>query len=113
MDYGDHYWELYRGNYRDPFPHSLLSQKTPDTNSWPSLEIGLHLAGFQLRQSRGRLGKGRVLLGFGDGSGFSFLGRKRLTASWAKCFEPSCCWPRIAAACLPMTLSNTFTILVN
>ena len=24
MDYGDYYWGLYRGYYRDPFPHSLL-----------------------------------------------------------------------------------------
>ena len=27
MDYGDYYWELYRGYYRDPFPHSLLSTR--------------------------------------------------------------------------------------
>ena len=27
MDYGDNYWGLYRGYYRDPFPHSLLSTK--------------------------------------------------------------------------------------
>ena len=25
MDYGDSYWGLYKGYYRDPFPHSLLS----------------------------------------------------------------------------------------
>ena len=25
MDYGDYYWGLYRGYYRDPFPDSLLS----------------------------------------------------------------------------------------
>ena len=24
MGYGDYYWGLYRGYYRDPFPHSLL-----------------------------------------------------------------------------------------
>ena len=24
MDIGDDYWGLYRGYYRDPFPHSLL-----------------------------------------------------------------------------------------
>ena len=27
MDYGDYYWGLYRGYYRDPFPHSLLSTR--------------------------------------------------------------------------------------
>ena len=27
MDYGDDYWALYRGYYRDPFPHSLLSTR--------------------------------------------------------------------------------------
>ena len=27
MDYGDYYWGLYRGYYRDPCPHSLLSTR--------------------------------------------------------------------------------------
>ena len=27
MDYGDCYWGLYRGYYRDPFPDSLLSTR--------------------------------------------------------------------------------------
>ena len=27
MDYGDDSWGLYRGYYRDPFPHSLLSTR--------------------------------------------------------------------------------------
>ena len=26
MDYGDYYWGLYRGYYRDPFLHSLRVQ---------------------------------------------------------------------------------------
>ena len=27
MDIGDYYWGLYRGHYRGPFPHSLLSTR--------------------------------------------------------------------------------------
>ena len=27
MDYGDYIWGLYSDNYRDPFPHSLLSTR--------------------------------------------------------------------------------------
>ena len=27
MDHADYYWGLYRGYYRDPFPHSLLSTR--------------------------------------------------------------------------------------
>ena len=27
MDIGDDYWGVYRGYYRDPFPHSLLSTR--------------------------------------------------------------------------------------
>ena len=42
MDYGDYYWGLYRGYYRDPFPHSLLStrqlQENPAMKSFHGLE---------------------------------------------------------------------------
>ena len=27
MGYWDYYWGLYRGYYKDPFPHSLLSTR--------------------------------------------------------------------------------------
>ena len=27
MEYGVYYWGLYRGDYKDPFPHALLSTK--------------------------------------------------------------------------------------
>ena len=27
MDYGGYYWGVYRGYYKDPFPHSLLSTR--------------------------------------------------------------------------------------
>ena len=27
MDYGDYYWGLIRGYYKDPVPHSLLSTR--------------------------------------------------------------------------------------
>ena len=27
MDYGDYYWGLYRGYYKDPFPDSLRSTR--------------------------------------------------------------------------------------
>ena len=27
MDYGDYHWGLYRDQYRDPWPHSLLSTR--------------------------------------------------------------------------------------
>ena len=38
-DCGHHYWRLYRGYYRDPFPHSLQSTR----------EVSLGFGGFGCR----------------------------------------------------------------
>ena len=56
MDYGDHYWGLYRDYYRDPFPHSLLSTRkrmadaeTAVRSTWPTrLLFGAEGLGFRI-----------------------------------------------------------------
>ena len=45
MDYGDYYWGLYRGYYRDPFPHSLLSTREIGKIPSPLYQTGgLHVS---------------------------------------------------------------------
>ena len=39
MDYGDYYWGLCRGYYRDPFPHSLLSTRQIDEKEPPKDKV--------------------------------------------------------------------------
>ena len=54
MDYGDYYWGLYRGYYRDPFHHSLLStrEKCCPRRGWGArsvLQPGSPHVGFRVR----------------------------------------------------------------
>ena len=46
MDYGDYYWGLYRDDYREPFPHSLLS--TRETKPRPVQDVMSEAVGTKL-----------------------------------------------------------------
>ena len=39
MDYGDYYWGLYRGYYRDPFPNSLQESSSRLRGSGSQFEL--------------------------------------------------------------------------
>ena len=43
MDYGDYYWGLYRGYYKDPFPHSLLRTRQTGAGRYDVRNASLQL----------------------------------------------------------------------
>ena len=69
MDIRDYYWGLYRGYYRDPFPHSLLR----DRHSQRSLKRDL-------------LPK-NISAGYGGSGRRSMLTASMLTAWWLRVID--------------------------